>query len=112
VRSSRRAPSPSTLKASDVRALVDHDTGRVIGRTSAKTLRLSEDDTGLRAEIDLPDTTDGRDLAVCWSAATSVRHELRLPSSRKDTWDETGDMPTAPSRRWTCSRSPRGLSGL
>jgi HK97 family phage prohead protease len=53
-----------TLKSADVRALVDHDTGRVIGRMSAGTLRLSEDATGLRAEIDLPDTTEGRDLAV------------------------------------------------
>ena len=49
--------------ASDVRALVDHNTGRVIGRTTAGTLRLSENDTGLQVEIDLRNTTDGRDLA-------------------------------------------------
>jgi HK97 family phage prohead protease len=48
----------------DVRALVNHDTGRIIGRSSAKTLRIKEDDTGLKVEIDLPDTNDGRDLAT------------------------------------------------
>ncbi|CDO37137.1 HK97 family phage prohead protease [Novosphingobium sp. KN65.2] len=53
-----------TLRSADVRALIDHDTGRVIGRSSVGTLRLSEDEKGLFVEIDLPDTTDGRDLAV------------------------------------------------
>lgn len=53
-----------TLRTADVRALIDHDTGRVIGRSGAGTLRLVEDDKGLSVEIDLPDTTEGRDLAV------------------------------------------------
>ena len=35
----------------DVRALVDHDTRLVIGRTVAGTLSLREDDTGLYGEI-------------------------------------------------------------
>ena len=46
----------------DVRALVDHDSSRIIGRLAAGTLRLSEDDVGLRMEIDVPNTTVGRDL--------------------------------------------------
>lgn len=48
---------------SDVRALVDHDPARVIGRTKAGTLRLNQDERGLAVEIDLPNTSDGRDLA-------------------------------------------------
>ena len=48
----------------DVRALIDHDHARIIGRRSAKTLRIKEDDKGLHYEIDLPDTTCGRDIAV------------------------------------------------
>ena len=49
-----------TLKTSDVRALINHDPGRVIGRMSAGNLRVAEDERGLSIEVDLPDTTDGR----------------------------------------------------
>jgi uncharacterized protein len=45
----------------DVRALVDHEPAKILGRTTAGTLRLSEDKKGLRCEIDLPDTQLGRD---------------------------------------------------
>lgn len=48
----------------DVRAFINHDTGRIIGRNTAGTLRLEEDAIGLKVEIDLPNTQDGRDLAV------------------------------------------------
>lgn len=46
----------------DVLALVDHDPGKLLARTSTGTLRLSEDTQGLRFELDVPDTTLGRDL--------------------------------------------------
>lgn len=52
----------SLANGDDVRALGHHASQQVIGRRSAKTLRLSEDDKGLAVEIDLPDTTFGRDL--------------------------------------------------
>lgn len=48
----------------DAIANVDHDNGRLLGRVSAGTLRLSEDRTGLRIEIDPPDTQLGRDMRV------------------------------------------------
>jgi uncharacterized protein len=51
-----------TLKENDVVALVNHDHSAVVGRLSAKTLRLEEDSTGLRFEVDLPDTQPGRDV--------------------------------------------------
>jgi uncharacterized protein len=53
-----------SLGACDVRALFNHDPDNILGRTSAGTLRLAEDDTGLAIEIDPPDTTCGRDLQV------------------------------------------------
>jgi HK97 family phage prohead protease len=49
-------------EALDVRALVDHDTGKVIGRTRAGTLELRKDKKGLRVSIDPADTTAGRDV--------------------------------------------------
>lgn len=54
-----------TLKQNpDVRALVDHDTGRVIARTKNNTLKLTEDERGLMAEIQPNDTQDGRDIVA------------------------------------------------
>jgi uncharacterized protein len=46
----------------DVRGLFNHDMRHVLGRRSSGTLRLEEDAKGLRYEIDLPDTTTGRDV--------------------------------------------------
>lgn len=88
-----RGAFAETIKTSDVRALIDHDTGRVIGRSSAGTLRLREDDKGLAVEIDLPDTTDGRDLAVQLERGdiTGMSFGFRVTH---DEWDETGDIPT------------------
>lgn len=45
-------------------ALFDHERRSVLGRVSAGTLRLQEDQRGLAFELDLPDTSVGRDLAV------------------------------------------------
>ena len=53
----------STLQQSDVRALWNHDANHLLGRSSAGTLRLAEDERGLRYEIDLPYTSLGRDMA-------------------------------------------------
>jgi len=54
-----------SLKDSEnVMALYDHDGKSVLGRVGAGTLRLEEDQRGLRFEIDLPPTTVGKDLAA------------------------------------------------
>ncbi|MCJ2044732.1 HK97 family phage prohead protease [Methylobacterium sp. J-078] len=46
----------------DVLALVDHDPGRVLARTKSGTLRLAEDTRGLAFDLDVPDTSQGRDI--------------------------------------------------
>lgn len=48
--------------AGDVLALLDHDPGKVLGRTRSGTLRLTEDGRGLAFSLDLPDTQAGRDV--------------------------------------------------
>ncbi|WP_096700523.1 HK97 family phage prohead protease [Magnetospirillum sp. 15-1] len=52
----------SLLAGKDVLALVDHQPGQLLARTSAGTLRLSEDAKGLKFEIDVPATTLGNDI--------------------------------------------------
>lgn len=47
----------------DVRALFNHSPDHVLGRTKAGTLRISQDDRGLRYEVDLnPDDPDAMQL--------------------------------------------------
>jgi HK97 family phage prohead protease len=53
-----------TIEEQDVRALFNHHEDHVLGRLGAGTLRMVEDDDGLSYEVDLPDTTIGRDVAT------------------------------------------------
>lgn len=57
----------NSILTDDVVALMNHDKNLVLGRTSAGTLELLEDQTGLKYIIDVPDTNAGRD------AHTSVK---------------------------------------
>lgn len=57
--------SPEALKEadlSDVRCLIDHDSSKVLGRTTSETLELKVDDEGLYFRAQLPDTTYAKDL--------------------------------------------------
>jgi uncharacterized protein len=48
----------------DCRALFNHDSNMLLGRTTSGTLTLSEDATGLRYDVNMPDTNAGRDVLV------------------------------------------------
>lgn len=48
----------------DVRFLIDHDTQKVLARSSNGTLRLAEDRKGLAVDADMADVSYARDLAV------------------------------------------------
>jgi len=57
----KRGAFKKTLQEADIRSLWNHDTSKPLGRTGNDTLTLKEDRHGLRFDLDLPDTTWGRD---------------------------------------------------
>ena len=81
-----------TVKEADVVALRDHDPSKVLGRSSAGTLRLEVDEVGLRYEVDLPDTTDGRDLAVLLGRRDIIGSSFGFRVTKDgDEWGHTED---------------------
>jgi len=80
------------MKDNDILALHSHDLGRVVGRTGAGTLTLREDDKGLAFENPLPETSDGRDLAVSIDRGDIPGMSFAF-RARKEEWDETVDPP-------------------
>jgi len=82
----------SLASADQVRALYDHDSGQVLGRVGAGTLRLREDTRGLAFEVDLPPTTYARDLAALVErgdvAGCSFAFSVTADGQR---WEKRGD---------------------
>jgi HK97 family phage prohead protease len=76
----------------DVRALVDHDPAKILGRLTARTLKLSKDDQGLLVEIEPPDTTYARDVveSVRRGDVSGMSFAFR---ALKDSWNEREDPP-------------------
>lgn len=77
-----------SLNKEDQRALWSHDTSKVLGRTKNGTLRLYEDDIGLRFELDLADTTLGEDAykTIKRGDVDGVSFGFRM---KKEEWDES-----------------------
>ena len=88
----RGAPATfrSRLNQSDVRALFNHEPDHLLGRSSTGTLRLSEDDHGLRYEVDLPATTLGRDVAELLRRGDISGSSFGFRTI-SDEWGETDD---------------------
>lgn len=76
----------------DILALVNHDTGRVVGRTRSGTLRLAEDSHGLKVDIDIPDTTDGNDLWTLVERGDVSGMSFSFRATKQE-WDDAGDLP-------------------
>jgi len=87
-----RGAFTETLRTADVRAYYDHDRGRVLGRSSAGTLRLKEDQKGLYVEINLPDTSDGRDVKTLIERGDITGMSFGFSVLRQE-WDETVEPP-------------------
>jgi HK97 family phage prohead protease len=77
----------------DVRALVDHDSAKVIGRTRAGTMTLRKDSRGLRVEIEPdPEISYAKDtlLAVARGDKTGMSFGFRVLD---DEWNYDGKEP-------------------
>ena len=78
----------------DLRALVDHDTAKPLGRLKAGTLRVETDAHGLRVEIDPPNTTYGHDImeSIRRGDVTGMSFAFRtMPDGER--WDESVTPP-------------------
>jgi HK97 family phage prohead protease len=56
------ANSLNDTNLDDVRCLVDHEPSQILGRSTSRTLSLAIDETGLKFECTLPNTTLARDI--------------------------------------------------
>jgi HK97 family phage prohead protease len=75
----------------EIKMFVNHDTSRILASKRAGTLRLTEDAHGLRVDADLPDTTDGRDMAVLLQRGDidSMSFGFSIPKGG-DSWSDDG----------------------
>lgn len=81
----------------DVRFLINHDSNLILGRTTAGTVTLTEDEVGLRVECPLPNISYARDLAV-----SMERGDINQMSfgffTVADEWNETDPESGLPIR--------------
>lgn len=82
-----------TVREADVVGLFNHDDMWLLGRTTSGTVRLAVDERGLAYEIDLPDTTHGRDVAFLLRRGDVNGSSFAFRAIR-DTWfeDEEGNI--------------------
>jgi len=78
----------------DVRALFNHDPNLILGRTKSKTLRLWEDDRGLKIENEPPSSPTGQNVleAIRRGDIDQMSFAFRVPKGGDDwDWSEDGD---------------------
>ena len=89
----------SLKSRNNVFLLVNHDAARPLASTRSKTMTLEEDGRGLLVKATLPDTTDGRDLAVLLGGGgnprviDSMSFGFSVPRGG-DKWNEDGSQRT------------------
>jgi HK97 family phage prohead protease len=85
-----------SLKArNDIKLLWSHDTAEVLGSTRAGTLKLIEDERGLKVQASLPNTTRGRDAAelIRRGDVDAMSFGFTVPKGGDD-WSEDGSERT------------------
>ena len=85
------------IDLTDIRALADHDTAKVLGRTKSQTLSLSVDDKGLFGEI----TINKNDSEAVNLYERVKRGDIDQCSFGFNILDETMDTRADGSTKWT-----------
>ena len=85
-----RSRTPSDQKTTSLHSSITMDSAPV-GRRSAGTLRLEQDGTGLRFEVDLPNTTRANDLKVSIERKDVRGCSFGFRSRRDQEWIDNED---------------------
>ena len=86
--------SPDALEGvdlTDVRCFLDHDSSKLLGRTSSGTLELTVDDIGLHFRCTLPNTSTGRDAMELVKRGDLNQCSFGFTVA-KDKWTKTKDI--------------------
>ena len=78
----------SLSEARNIRMFANHNSDLLLASTANKSLRLAEDEVGLRVEADLPDTSVGRDLATLVKRGDVDSMSFGFQAIR-DSWNES-----------------------
>ena len=85
--------SRAMKEGQNIVCLFNHDSNMILGRRSAKTLRLADDDRGFRYTVDTPNTSYGRDLVEMVSRGdvkgSSFQFAVNGPAG--ESWRSEGD---------------------
>lgn len=81
-----------SIGTDDIRCLFNHDPNIVLGRNTAGTLSLAEDEKGVRCEVVLPDTTDAQNLKVLVQRGDINQGSFSF-KCLKESWDYDQDPP-------------------
>jgi HK97 family phage prohead protease len=96
----------------DVICCFNHDSNKVLGRTTAGTLTLSEDDRGLKFTCDLPNTEAGRDCYESVQRGDTNRfsplHDRYVPTRKSLSSDKRVSAQPEVMSRATRGVCPRG----
>lgn len=86
--------SRAMKESSDVVCLFNHDENKLLGRRSAKTLRLADDERGFRYSVDTPNTSYGRDLVEMISRGdvSGSSFSFGINGTAGENWRSEGDV--------------------
>lgn len=92
----RGAFKKTLARGDDVRALKNHDSNLIFARSTNDTLKMSEDEVGLRVEISPPDTQTSRSVIedVRAGLLTQMSFAFEMISERVDHPKEKGESIT------------------